>query len=88
MDGVGPTDKTNTRPRLELDVALYQEMLDDPALTDAQKEQIIRALWDIIVAFVDLGYGVHPAQLAQNACGKLSEEGDVPALGSQDDVDC
>ena len=53
--------------KLEVDVDLYQEMLDDPTLTDAHKEQIIVALWEIIIAFVDLGFGVHPVQ---QACGK------------------
>jgi len=53
--------------KLEVDVDLYQEMLDHPSLTDTQKEQIIVALWEIIIAFVDLGFGVHPVQ---QACGK------------------
>lgn len=53
--------------KIEVDVDRYQAMLDDPALTEAKKEQIITALWQIIVAFVDLGFDVHPAQ---SACGK------------------
>ncbi|MEM1235125.1 MAG: hypothetical protein AAGH70_13465 [Pseudomonadota bacterium] len=53
--------------KIEVDVDFYKEMLDDPALSDDQKEQIIIALWQIIIAFVDLGFGVHPAQ---QVCGQ------------------
>lgn len=55
---------------VEIDVEKYQAWLDDPDLTDDQKEQMITALWQIITAFVDLGFGVHPLQ---QACGKLTE---------------
>lgn len=47
---------------LEIDTAKYQAYFDNPSLSDAQKEEIMQALWSIIVAFVDLGFGVHPAQ--------------------------
>lgn len=50
-----------------VDVDYYKEVLDEPGLSEEQKEQIITALWQIIVAFVDLGFGVHPVQ---QACGK------------------
>lgn len=52
---------------VEIDTAKYQKYLDDPALSDDQKEEIIEALWSIITAFVDLGFGVHPMQ---EVCGK------------------
>ncbi|WP_141246512.1 hypothetical protein [Actibacterium ureilyticum] len=61
------------KPSLGIDTAKYQAYLDDPSLSEAQKEEIVQALWSIIVAFVDLGFGVHPLQevLDQEACGKL-----------------
>ncbi len=67
------------KPSLGIDTAKYQAYLDDPALTDDQKEEIVQALWGIIVAFVDLGFGVHPLQevLGQEACGKTEQELDV-----------
>ena len=55
---------------VEIDTAKYQKYLDDPSLSEEQKEEIIMALWSIITAFVDLGFGVHPAQ---EACGKAAE---------------
>lgn len=69
-------------PRLEIDVERYQNLLDDPDLDPAQREQILRALWDIIIAFVDLGFGVHPMQ---QACGQLGET-DIEAGNAADDA--
>ncbi len=67
-----------TSPSIEIDVAKYQAYLDDPALSDAQKDEIITALWSIMTAFVDLGFGVHPVQQAmdQEACGQITDEVD------------
>ncbi|WP_152612206.1 hypothetical protein [Leisingera sp. ANG-S5] len=62
------------KPSLEIDTAKYQAYLDDPSLSDAQKDEIMQALWSIIVAFVDLGFGVHPAQ---EVCGKPQQSLDV-----------
>ncbi|MEM6974373.1 MAG: hypothetical protein AAF577_16385 [Pseudomonadota bacterium] len=69
--------------KLEVDVDLYQEMLDYPSLTDVQKEQIIVALWEIIIAFVDLSFGVHPVQ---QACGKDKKMAADSPQESADDV--
>jgi len=52
---------------LGIDLDHYQSYLDDPSLSADQKEEIIGALWTIITAFVELGFGVHPVQ---QACGK------------------
>jgi hypothetical protein len=56
---------------LEIDVARYQEYLDDPSLSEGQKTEIVEALWTIMMAFVDLGFGLHPMQQVceQKACG-------------------
>lgn len=50
--------------RLEVDLEQYQTYLDENDLSDDQKSDFVNALWTVIVAFVDLGYGVHPAQTA------------------------
>jgi hypothetical protein len=62
--------------RLEIDLDHYQSYLDDPALTPDQKEEILGALWTIITAFVELGFGVHPVQ---QACGKHETTLDLTA---------
>ena len=50
------------RKRLEIDVERYQAYLDENGLSDEQRSEFVTALWTIMVAFVDLGYGVHPTQ--------------------------
>lgn len=65
---------------IEIDMERYQAMLDDPAMTEEHKAQVIEALWTIIVSFVDIGYGVHPIQ---QACGKLTEDKDQSGAESQ-----
>lgn len=71
------------RPILRVDVEKYQSFLDDTDLSDAQKEQLIEALWSIIVSFVELGFGVHPVQ---EACGKLPETGTESGKCDEDKV--
>ena len=60
----------SARPTLSIDVARYQEYLDGSDLTPEQKEEFLKAVWSIVVTFVELGYGVHPLQ---EACGKDDE---------------
>lgn len=55
---------TETPKTLTLDVAKYEEFLANSDLTDDEKQAFIEALWKLVCAFVDLGFGVHPAQTA------------------------
>lgn len=50
------------RKRLEVDVGRYQSYLESDDISDEQKADFLKALWTVMVAFVDLGYGVHPVQ--------------------------
>jgi len=49
-------------PALTIDYALCDKHLKDWDATPEQKQEFADTLWQIIVAFVDLGFGVHPAQ--------------------------
>ena len=60
----------SARPTLTVDVARYQAYLDGSDLTPEQKEEVLQAVWSIVMTFVELGYGVHPLQ---EACGKDDE---------------
>ncbi|KIC27816.1 hypothetical protein [Leisingera sp. ANG-M6] len=53
------------RKRLEVDVERYQDYLDGSGISDEQKADFLKALWTVIVAFVDIGYGVHPVQTGE-----------------------
>lgn len=60
-----PTDDAKPdRPILHIDFALYESHLKDSDLSEAEKQAFLESLWDIIVGFVDLGFGVHPLQQA------------------------
>jgi hypothetical protein len=61
---------SSARPTLSVDVALYQSYLEDSGLSEAQKEEFLRALWGIVVSFVELGFDVHPLQ---EVCGQNDE---------------
>lgn len=61
------------RATVGVDVEKYKAFLNDPALTETQKEEILQALWSIVMAFVELGFGVHPLQ-------EVCESGDEHSL--------
>lgn len=63
------------RPALTIDYALYEKYLNEADLTAEQKQEFLDTLWSIIVSFVDLGFGVHPAQ---QSCGKSGLSGNAP----------
>ncbi len=54
----------NTYPALEIDFDLCEAYLDQLDGTSEQKRELIAAIWSLVVALVDLGIGIHPAQLA------------------------
>lgn len=67
----------NTQPEtpeplaLTLDVEKYLSQLEDWDISPEQKTEFIQTLWNILVSFAELGFEIHPAQLAQKA-GELS----------------
>ncbi|EDQ31804.1 hypothetical protein HPDFL43_21874 [Hoeflea phototrophica DFL-43] len=54
------------KPSLGIDAEYYQSFLDDYDIPEAQKRELIEALWAIIVQFIDLGFGVHPITSVQD----------------------
>jgi hypothetical protein len=47
---------------LTLDVALYEQYLENWHLSDQEKQDVLQTLWDLICEFVYLGFGVSPVQ--------------------------
>lgn len=83
--GVALSRAAGRREALEVDVARYQAYLDDPRLSDDEKEEIIRAVWSIMMVFVEHGFGVHPTQ---QACGQVPETTSSATLEATEMVDC
>lgn len=65
-----PVDPQGTRPALTLDIALYESYLQDSDITEDQRHEFLKALWSIVVGFVDLGFGIHPLQQTGQGCGQ------------------
>ncbi|WP_370335306.1 hypothetical protein [Parvularcula marina] len=66
---------TDTKPQanrseITFDFERYAEHLADLDLTDDQAREMLAIMWDIMVQFVDLGFGVHPVQ---QSCGQADE---------------
>ena len=57
-------DNKPSPPVIKIDYAVYEQYLVDSDLTEEEKRAFLDTLWNIIVTFVDLGFGVHPLQQA------------------------
>ena len=68
-----------SRRSLTLDVERYQCMLDAPDKTDDRKEEVIKALWNIVIWFMELDYQVLPLQ----TCGKELSHAETGATNRQ-----
>ncbi|ATG48830.1 hypothetical protein CEW89_15390 [Celeribacter ethanolicus] len=69
-------------PRLTIDWDAYLPFFENEEISDQDKQELIEALWAIVVSFVDLGFGVHPVQ---HVCG---QDISLPAPPYSDVVDC
>nr|WP_319514360.1 hypothetical protein [uncultured Cohaesibacter sp.] len=72
--------KDKTRPVLELDVAYFQTYLDDTDTPESQKQEFLAVLWNIMVTFVDMGFGIEATQQAMQSIPAIDaalREGDA-----------
>lgn len=53
---------------IQFDAAEFVHFLEDADLSSDQKIEYVRMIWDIVLQFVDLGFGLHPIQ---QACGQF-----------------
>lgn len=76
----------NSHGVITVDYERYAHFLEDSDLTEEQKREFLQTLWNIIVNFVDLGFGVHPLQQAEKPCGKLKENSSEATLTAHDAI--
>ena len=62
-----PIPCTKAASTLSIDWEVYAQYLDESDLSEAQKRELVEALWSIVVNFVDLGFGIAPTQAAMGA---------------------
>lgn len=78
--------ETTSASSMTMDWDLFGEHLKEFDMTDAQERELLEALWSLVVGFVDLGLGIHPAQLVAGIC---CEQIDGSATGKASSVvDC
>jgi hypothetical protein len=63
----------NGQPIVTVDYKEFESYLEEQDLTEDQKRELLQTLWNIVVAFIDFGFEIHPIQLALNDGGKLDE---------------
>ena len=49
---------------IKIDAKRFEPYLDDPDLTQAEREELLETIYAIVLSFVDLGFGIHPIQQA------------------------
>lgn len=65
---------TLSKPTLSVDVDYYQNIIDDPEVSEERKRELIEIVGAIVMNFIDIGFGVHPVQLAQDEQQKSTKE--------------
>lgn len=53
-------------PTLTIDFEEFESFLEHVDASDEEKREYIQQWWNLLVNFVDLGFGIHPVQ---QACG-------------------
>lgn len=72
---------------LQVDFEKYMHFLDDPSLSDAQKQELLETIWSILLQFVDLGFGIHPMQQVIEESILNSVEGNESIVDNKKDTD-
>lgn len=85
--GVSAFSNNNDAPRfpsLVFDPEKYRQYVRDFDLSEAEQEELLQAIWAIMVAFVDFGMKIHPVQLVIK---DVNERDAALALGGVELVD-
>jgi len=73
-----------TKPSVGIDVDYYQGIIDDPEVSEIRKRELIEIIGAILINFIDIGFGVHPVQLASQE--KQSQQTNKEKLLERSDV--
>ena len=69
---------------LTLDLEKYLAPLKDWDISEDQKTEFIHTLWNLLRNFAEIGFEIHPVQLAEKqreeSTGEPAETPDLPAL--------
>ncbi len=74
LDDNIPVAHTKPPRTLEFDPTLFVHHLESWDGSDEEKAEYLELVWQIVVQFVDLGFGIHPlSATAQQTCGQLPQ---------------
>ena len=64
-------------PVITVDYEKYAHLLDDPDMSEEDKQKLLQIIWNIVMDFVALSFGQHPVQqvfeTVIEACGQHPE---------------
>ena len=66
------------------DLSEFAPYLDGFDLTEAQQQELLQALWSIMSAFADFGFGIEPTQMI---CGWIEQSRAQAAIAAPDAVE-
>lgn len=66
----GPPQEKQHGLAIQFDAQEFAHFLDESDLTHEQKLEYIQTVWQIVLQFIDMGFGIHPLQ---QACGQIDE---------------
>ena len=78
--------KSVALPVLTIDYRDFVYLLEADDLSEDQKREYLETLWNIVMMFIDMGFGVHPVGLVEDFCGKQEKNLSKPALTAPDGV--
>lgn len=78
-------DEAQGFPPLTFEAAEFMCYVADEGMTEEQAQELLRAVWEIMVAFVDMAFGIHPIQQAVDGFGQ--QPGSAPT-GSSPVLSC
>lgn len=73
-----------SRHTVKFDAAEWAEHVASFDLNEDQKAEMLRTLWDLMVMFVDAGFGIEPTQ---QACGQIAETGGFSTVSPDNPVE-
>ncbi|MCB9992254.1 MAG: hypothetical protein H6873_01205 [Hyphomicrobiaceae bacterium] len=72
-------------PALRFDPQEYMQFVEDEDVTEAQAEELLGTIWLIVVAFVDLGFNIHPVQQVLDKSGENVASDSPEVVSSRDE---
>jgi hypothetical protein len=77
----------DTKNTLTIDVSLYQHYLDDSDMSEAEKNEFIQTMWNLVCEFVMIGFKIHPIQQGYQKCGKDEKQNIAPHALNRDVIE-